>query len=187
MSARINKPVRASVRAALCGVLTALSVVFLLLVPVVPAMLYCSPVLAGMCTAIAAKEFGAGWSLGVFISVSLLSFLLVADKEAVLVYIFLAGAYPILKYVLESSRRKALSKTALRLAVKLIYINAAMLAYYFLAVYLFAIPQESFGGRVMKWAMLVFGNVIMLVYDRAIGNILLIYEHKLRKRLMSGK
>ena len=113
-----------SMRAALCGILTALSVVLLMLVPVIPIMLYCAPVLSGLCVAVAADEYGKGYSFGVFAAASILSFLIAADKEAVLVFILLAGAYPIIRYIVEASDKNKVFK----LAVKLGFINLSIIA-----------------------------------------------------------
>ncbi len=180
MSTRIGKKEKKSYRMALCGILTALSVVFLMLVPVLPIMLYCAPVLSGLCAAIAAEEFGVRYSLGVYTASSVLSLLLAADKEAVLVYVLLSGLYPVIRLTVNGERYKVFKKTAPRIAVKLLLINAGLFAYYFSAVYLFGIPKDSFGSVWVRWMFLIVGNVIMLLYDRAIGNALLVYKHKLR-------
>ena len=172
-----------SFRAAFCGIITALTAVMLMLVPVLPVMLYCAPVLAGFCAAAAAEEFGVTYSLGVYIAASILSFLLAADKEAVLVYILLTGAYPSVSVIIEGRLKKLLPKLAVKLAV----INAGLFAYYFSAVYLVGVPKESFGSDAVRWIFLVVGNAVMLIYDKATKNALLIYKHKLRKRLMNEK
>ena len=174
---------KTSVRAAMCGVLTALAVVFLLLVPILPVLLYCSPVLAGLCTAIACEEFGARYSLGVFVSVSVLSLLFVADKEAVLVFILLTGSYPILKHLLDSSKNDLLQKRPIPLFIKLAYVNAACITYFFAATRLFGIPADSFGVRALKIVFLIVGNIIMLIYDKSIENIMRIYKVRFKNKV----
>lgn len=178
---------RSSVRAAFCGILTALATVFMLLVPVIPVMLYCSPILSGICVAIAAEEFGGRYAFGVYLAASILSILLVADKEAVSVFVLLAGAYPVLKYALDHAKRQFIGKFAVKLAVKLIYINAACAAYFLSAVLLLGVPRESFGSSLMLFVFLLLGNIIMLAYDKAIDGMTAVYKIKFRGYILKGK
>ena len=171
------------VSAAFCGILTALAVVFMLLVPVIPVMLYCAPVLSGLCVAIAADEFGVRYSFCVYLAASILSFLLAADKETALVFILLAGAYPVLKFALAESKLHIFERRSARIVVKLLYINAACISYYFAATKLFGIPESSFGAKLYKVIFLFAGNAIMLCFDRAIDNALLIYRLRIRDKL----
>lgn len=172
-----------AVRAAFCGILTALAVVFMLLVPILPVMLYCAPVLSGLCVALAAEEFGARMAFGVYAASSILSFMLVADKEAVLVFILLAGVFPVLKFALESSRFCVTKKRAVQFIIKLLYVNAACIAYFFAATRLVGIPEDSFGTPIVRIAFLIFGNLIMLAYDRATDNVIKIYKARFRNKL----
>ena len=169
-----------SVRAAYCGILTALAVMFMILITVLPIMMYVCPILSGMCIAIAAKEFGIRYSVGVYLAISILSVLIVADKEAVSIFILLLGVYPVLKFALE---KKVKSRFAV-IAVKFIYINAACFAYFYLAVGLLGVPLESFGK--VPFLMLALSNFIMFMYDKIIDKYCGIYYNKFRKKIMKG-
>lgn len=118
-----DKKLNPSVRAAFCGILTSLAVVFLLIVPLMPIAVYCCPVLSGICVALAAEELGVKSASMVYFAASALSVIIVADKEAVSVFILLMGVYPLL--------RKLISNISLKicLIIKLIYINAARNGY----------------------------------------------------------
>ena len=45
----------------------------------------------------------------------------------------------------------------------------------------------TFGSDAVKWKFLVVGNAVMHIYVKATKNAMLIYKHKLRKRLMNEK
>ncbi len=175
----MSYPAKSGMRVAFCGILTALAAVFMILVPVLPVLMYCCPLLSGMCVAIAAKEYGARYAVLVYTAASIVSILLVADKEAVSVFVLLMGAYPILSYVL-----KKLS-FGVRISIKLVYINVAAMLYYFICVLILGIPEDSFGS--LPFIMLAAANLIMLMYDRAIESVVTVYEKRFRKKIMKGK
>ena len=132
-----------------------------------------------MCVALAAREYGARYGAFVYVSACIVSFLLVADKEAVSVFVLLMGAYPILSSVLKKR------VFGIRVFVKLVYINVACVLYYYICVLLLGIPKDSFGS--LPFFMLAAANLIMLMYDRAINSVTVVYERKFRKRIMKGK
>lgn len=173
-----EKKLRPSVRAAFCGILTSLAVVFLLIVPLVPIAVYCCPVLSGICVALAAEEFGVKYASMVYFAASVLSMIIAADKEAVSVFVFLMGAYPILRKLTTNLSLR------IRLIIKLVYINIASAAYYFAAVMILGVPRDSFGAAPL--ILLAAANVLMLTYDKAIRNIMLLYTVKFRKRILKG-
>ena len=176
-----------SVRAAYCGILAALAVVMLLTVPVVPVMLYCAPILSGVCVAVAAEEFGWKYAFAVYAAVSLVSLMVVADKEAVCVFVLLSGAYAVIKAALKGGNDKLIGKFAVIFITKLAYINVACVAYYFIAVVLLGVPRDSFGGAKFAAVLLIVGNIVMLAYDKAIDSMIAVYKIKLRKHIMKGK
>ena len=186
---------KASVRAALCGILSALAVVILMSVAVVPVMLYCAPILSGLCVAIAGEEFGWKYTFGVYAAASFLSLLLVADKETVCVFVLLSGAFTVLKYILncnvnnksDKNTDKFIDNRIGKFIVKLAYINLACVSYYFAAVMLLGVPKDSFGGSVMLIVFLIAGNIVMLAYDKAIDGVIAVYKIKFRKHIMKGK
>ena len=70
---------KGTMRIAVCGIIAALSLVFMMIV----------------------VEYGYGWAIGVFCVTAVLSTLLAGDKEAVIYFIALFGYYPILKGAFE--------------------------------------------------------------------------------------
>ena len=105
----------ASRRMALCGVLSALTLLFLCLGSLFPFATFCCPILAMLCLLAVVEEFGTKSALTCYLAAALLAALLAPDKEAALLFAFL-GWYPALRPHIDSRVRH----TALRLAVKLL-------------------------------------------------------------------
>ena len=86
-----------SVKTAVGGLCAALSIVLMFLGGISSVFVYAVPMLLGTLMCMLKKTFGARCAIGVYISVSILSFVLVADKECVLMYALFFGYYPIIK------------------------------------------------------------------------------------------
>lgn len=151
----------------------------MLLTTFMPIFNYICPVLAGICVAIAAQEFGGRYGAAVYTAVSLLSILIVAEKDAVFVFVLLMGMYPVLKYSVDSLKR------SLKLTIKLLYINIACFIYYYAGLYLFGLPKDSFGKTPV--ILLGLANYIMLMYDLMIDKYCIIYNNKLKHMVLKGK
>ncbi len=170
---------RSSYRVALCGVLSALAILFMLITTILPIANYVCSVMAGICVSIAAQEFGSRYGAAVYIAVSLLSVMIVAEKDAVIIFVLLMGMYPVLKYTINSLIRP------IRIAIKLVYVNTACFIYYFAGIYLMGVPKESFGK--MPVFLLFLANYIMIMYDIIIDKYCFIYNNKLRKIILKDK
>ena len=115
---------RPAFRVALSGIVAALGVALMLLTSLIPFGTYAFPCAAGALLVIIVIELNAKWALGVYAAVSLLSFFLAGDKEAVVYYILLLGYYPMLKNLIESKVRTK----PMRLLFKFAVFNAAAVA-----------------------------------------------------------
>ncbi len=163
-------------KVALCGMITALSIVFMLIGSLFSVLVYCSPILAGICVAIVAEEFGAKYAVCVYCAVSVLAMVLVSDKEEVIVFLLLAGFYPILKYKIKKQ------KIFIRIAIKALYINLMCSAYYFIAITFLGIPKESFGTNTVF--IVAIANFVMFTYDLALSRSIEIYKLKIQNKLL---
>ena len=107
-------------------------------------------------------ELGKGWAWPSFVASSLLSFLVVADKEAVAMFVLFFGYYPILKAYFEQFSRRFLTWLA-----KYLLFNVAMIVEFILSIHLLGVPEESFTvfGVYLPWVFLLIGNVAFLLYD----------------------
>ena len=92
---------KGTMRIAVCGIIAALSLVFMMMTSLVPIGTYALPCLAGILISCIVVEYGYGWAIGVFCVTAVLSTLLAGDKEAVIYFIALFGYYPILKGAFE--------------------------------------------------------------------------------------
>ena len=65
--------------------------------------------------------------------------------------------------------------------LKLLLFNAAAVLLYLIAVYLLGLPQESFSvaGIRGEWLLLLAGNAVFILYDRAIGGVAVFYWSRL--------
>lgn len=170
---------------AFCSLMAALGAVLMLTGGLVPVMTYCSPLLAGVLLIPVLREFGKKWAWLVWLVTALLSMILSADKEAALFYLFL-GYYPILKQSIDKVKPKPLA-----LVLKLLFFTAAVGAMYALIYYVLrlnvGLEELEELGKLAGAAFFVMLVVCMLIYDFALGNLAILYEYRLRPRLMKMK
>ncbi len=168
---------------AFSSVIAAMSLAFLLITAVIPVGTYALPCIAGALLAAVVIESGYIAAFTVYGVVSLLSFLLAADKEAALYYVAFLGFYPILKGLLERIKSRIVQYIA-----KFSVFNVCMVAAFFVSITVLSVPKESFElfGIYLPWAFLVAGNGVFVVYDicltRLISQYVLKWRNKLRFR-----
>ena len=165
-----------SVRLALSAMAVALATVVMFLTGALPLGTLALPALAGVFLIAVVMECGAGWAWAAYLSVSALSLLIAADREAVLFFILLFGCYPILKAGFEAKFRKAV-----RIPLKFLFFNAASILEFLLAVKLLGAPPESLTlfGHFVPWLFLAVGNVVFAVYDCALSLLAISYWKKI--------
>ena len=170
---------------AFCSLMAALGAVLMLTGGLVPVMTYCSPLLAGVLLIPVLREHGIKWAWLVWLVTAALSMILSADKEAAFFYLFL-GYYPILKLYLDRVKPKPLA-----LLLKLVFFALAVGAMYALIYFVFQLDVgleelEELGkfAGIVFFVMLV---VCMLIYDYALRNLAILYEYRLRPRLLRMK
>ena len=116
---------------ALCGLMAALSIVFLMMGSLIPAALYACPILAMAALLPIRERFGRKSALTTYAAVSLLAILLVPDKELALLYAFF-GWYVHLQPVLDR-----LQPRSVQILIKLALANLATVTLYSLLVFVF--------------------------------------------------
>ena len=167
-----------TMKLAFSGMITALSTVVLFLTNLVPAASYSLPALAGALMVVAVIEIGESWAWAAYIAASLLSLLVVADKEASLIFILLFGYYPILK-----ARFERIKTRPLVWAAKFALFNVAVIAEFFLTIHLLGVPEESYSlfGVYLPWVFLLMGNLIFLLYDYCVSCMVVVYCQRMHK------
>ncbi len=176
---------KTSLKISLGGAIAAVSLVLMLLTMVIPFGTFAFPAFAGMLLTVIVIEVGYievgyGFAVSVFAATALLSFLIVSDKEAALMYTAFFGFYPILKSLIERIPNKVV-----QYIVKLAVFNACMIAAFFIGVNLLSIPAESYNlfGLQLPVIFLLFGNVFFVLYDYCITKLVTIYLLKWRQKL----
>ncbi len=169
-----------SAKTALGGMIAALSLVTMLLTAVIPYLTYALPAFSGALLVLMVIEINKKWAVCTFAAVSVLSFLILPDKEAAMMYFAFFGCYPIIKPIIEEK----FSSKIIRLSLKALFFNAAAVSAYLIIIYVFGIPieeTEEFG----KWAipmLLVMGNVMFVLYDLCITRLVTLYLLKWQKK-----
>ncbi len=167
---------------ALGGILTALSVFIMFLAGIIPNLTYVIPAICGVLLLIPVQEAELRWSVFIYTAVSLLSIFIVADKEAVVMYIFFFGYYPIVKKVYDDHL-----KLIPRILAKAATFNISIVLGYVLLIYVFLIPVEGL-TRWGNWTIAILlglGNVVFWIYDWLLNSLNRIYLNKYRDRFHS--
>ncbi|WP_448904538.1 hypothetical protein [Eubacterium sp.] len=160
------------------GVATALSVVMLFLGSIFWVLGYTMPLVASLVMIILLDSISQKSALLTFISTSIISFILLNDKECVLLYILFFGYYPLIRDKINDIKPKFLSYL-----LKFITFNAAMVLTQVLCVYVFGIPFDDMLG---KWGIVLFVlclNLVFVVFDKLYTLLLKLYRIKLKKKV----
>lgn len=158
----------------------AVGTAILFLTGLIPIGTYALPALSGFLLTAVVIELGSGWAWTVYAVISVLSVMIVPDKDAVLIYILFFGCYPILKALFEKLRVKYAVP-----AVKAAFFNLAALLYFFGGVWLFRIQLEKFNtfGRLTPLYLLAAANVAFWIYDYAFSLLISAYLKRMRPHL----
>jgi len=167
-------------KTALGGIVAALSVAAMFVLSVIESMTYAVPAIAGAFLVLVVVESGKKWAAGVYAVVSIMSLMLIPNKEAAVMYTAFFGYYPVLKAVLEERTPKWLEWI-----IKLAVFNAAMLLAYWFVKLLIGVGLEELGGEFLgRYAvpvLLLVANVMFLLYDFALTQYISLYVKRGRK------
>jgi hypothetical protein len=170
--------VKQSSKCAIGGIVSALSLVLMISVAIVPFLTYALPAVAGVLVIFIVIEIDKKWAFGVYSAVGILAFLLVHDKEVAMMYIAFFGYYPIIKAVLESRL-----PTALCWIIKVVTFAVTMVAAYLFLIFVMGITIDEIDefGAVAVPMLLGAGCVAFVAYDIALTRIITVYLLKWRK------
>lgn len=168
-----------SSKIALGGIIAALSVALMFLTGLIPFLTYALPAIAGVLLTLTVIEINKKWSLFIFAAISILSLLIVPDKEAAMMYVGFFGYYPIIKSVLECKLPKILEWV-----LKFVIFNAAVVISYCIIIYVFGIPLDELReyGKYSLWILLGSANVVFLLYDYCLTKTIDLYLVKWQSR-----
>lgn len=162
---------------ALCGVLCALAVAVMLLGGAIGVGTFAAPVLAMAALLPVLEECGPKAAGTAYAAAAILALLLVPDRELALVYAAF-GWYPILR-----PRIARIPSRLLRLAARLAVCNGVILALYGLVLRLLGLTADLAGASWrLELALLVLGNLVFLLLDRALDRLTALWRGRLRRR-----
>lgn len=165
---------------ALCGLLSALAVVILLLGGMMGIGTFAAPVLAMAALLPILEECGPGAAGTAYAAVSILALLLAPDRELALVYAGF-GWYPILR-----PHIARIPSRLLRLAARLAVCNGIIAALYGLLLRLMGLTADlAEASRLLNIALLVMGNAVFLLLDLALARLTGLWRRRLRKQFFS--
>ena len=165
-------------RMALCGLLTALAVVILLLTGALGIGTFVGPVLAMAVLLPVYEEYGGKAALTAYAAAAILGILLVADVELAWVYAAF-GWYPSLR-----PRVEKIPSRLLRILVKLGICTAVCLLLYGVVLRLLGLTADLLEGTVtFNLLLLIMGNMVFLLMDTALARLTHLWHRKLRKHL----
>lgn len=161
-----------SFKAAFGGIIAALSIVLMFSTGIIPTLTYAIPAISGALLMAVVIEITPAFAGAIYLAVSILSLLVVADKEAAVMYVAFFGYYPIIKSFIERKTTKTISWI-----IKYIIFNISMIASYFVVskVFMISFDDIEFLG---KWALpglLLVGNVVFALYDVALTRLVTAY------------
>lgn len=172
-----------TLRTAFGGIITALAITFLFLGSIFPFADIAGPAFASLCVLLTGLEFSGKASLGVYLSVSVLAFMLVPDKESVLLFIFFFGWFPLLKKTVD--RHMSFFPG---LIVKLAAFNLSILLMYWIILKVFVIESiaDEFSdySTAMYILIMVLANITIVILDYAFSKVGYLYLNVWRKKLV---
>ena len=154
---------------AYCGVTAALSIVVMVIGNFFGLGMYLAPMLVGLFLSPAGRNLGKKYQILLWISISLLSFMLISNPEQNLMFACLFGWYPIIRPVIQKW------KNVYRVVVKFLVFNVVVIALEVFLI-LFLVPENLS----LKFTILLLGlgNITFFVYDLAIPRFeSLLYKH----------
>jgi hypothetical protein len=157
-----NKTRLLTISALCCAAGTAL----LCLASILPAGVAGIVLLASAGAAATRVYAGEKWAWICFAATAILAWVLPPSRFPALLYTAFMGYYPLIVLRLERIRGKPV-----RWAVRIVIFNAAAVAMFYLASSFFPDRITSASGR--PWLFLLAGNVLFLLYDRAVRELLL--------------
>lgn len=164
------------------GIMAAVALVLMLLSSVIPVMSYGLPAIAGFLTTLVVIECGDRMAAVCYGAVSILSLILVPDKESALLYLILCGWYPIVKQYIERLRKPVL-EWVLKLLCMAVPVGAAsVIAVAVLG--LGAIFGEG-AGPVFIAGFYLVAVVAFVLYDIVMTQLITAYLSVLRPRYLS--
>lgn len=166
----------------LCGVMSGLALALMFIMGMVPSFEYISPAIGGMLIWVIRKQLGVKYGLVSYLAVGLLGLLLVPNYEAIMMFLFLLGYYPIIREYLQKIKIKVL-QWIVKLAVFAIpSVGAYMVLIHLLGLSYLAEDAEDF-GKYGTLVLLGMGAVAFVLYDIFLGIFYPFYDKVIKPKI----
>ena len=171
---------RESSKAALCGIISSLAIVIMLSTYLSPFLVYTAPAFSGLLLLLILNELGCKWAAATYLTVSLISVFIIADKEAAVFYTMFFGFYPILCFILN----KKVANKVIRTVIKFCSFNVSCLISFAICMFVLALDMSDIIGDGMLFTAVfaVLMNILFFVYDMLITRLQQLYIKKLQKK-----
>ncbi len=169
-----------SFRLSLSALMAALGTVLMLCGNLIPVLTYVSPLLASLTLLPVLREFGKKYAWMTWGVTAMLAQILCTDRESAFFYLFI-GWYPILKPSLDRIRRKPK-----RILMKLTLFAVVFLLLFLLLTFVMGL-EDMKSELLLSLSVYVMLAGTMLLFDRVYGKAALIYEKRLRGRVIRSR
>lgn len=163
-------------RLAVSAVLSALSIVVMLIGSVTGFLDLTMVAIASIFVFFAILEMGSPYQYLIYVTTSLLSMLLLPDKFSAILYMAFGGIYPMLKQQIEKLPR------VFSWILKVVYFNVILIGSTLCAKYLFNVNGEE-----LTVMLFIVGNAAFTVYDIAMTRLITYYLLGLREKFRIEK
>lgn len=160
---------------ALGGIITLLSTVSLYISSILPTNKLLFFALSTFLFSVTIIEVNIKFTLLVFFSSSLLSFIIIPNKIIILPYVIFFGYYAIIKAIIER-----INILAVELLLKLLLFNLSMYIIYTLA------NNVIFGEIIINipvWVVFLLMQLAFIIYDYAFSIVIYLYRRKIRPKI----
>ena len=162
---------------ALCGLLTALAVVFMVLASVIGIGTFAGPLLAMIALLPLLEEYGPKTALAAYAAAAILGFLIAPELELSLVYAAF-GWYPVLR-----PKLNRIASRPVRLLLKIVICVAVILLLYGVLLNLLGMTADlENAALLLNLFLLVLGAFTFLMMDLALERVTFLWHKKFRKR-----
>jgi len=176
-----NQSRQQSGKIAFCGLMVALTVTLMLAGGLIPIATYCVPMFGGILLLPVLLQYGKKTAWTAFSAAAIITLLMDTDKEAAFFYLFF-GYYPLIKWDIERIKNKYL-----RVLCKLTLFNGSIVLMYMILGFLLnmraLIEEFSQMGGVLLIAFILIFDICMMLYDRLLFPLLLLYVNRIQSKL----
>ncbi|MBR6603709.1 MAG: hypothetical protein IKK94_06815 [Clostridia bacterium] len=174
-----RKNIKKSKKIAFCALFSALSVVLLYVGAIIEVMDISMACIASMLCIVALTEIGGAYPWLVYGVTGAISLLILPQKFGAIIYIGLAGYYPMVKFLIESHQNRLIGWI-----LKILLFNVSMGIIVWASLFLVTTANMTKAYIISLFAL---GNFTFVIYDIALSLLVKLYFLKYRKLLRIDK